>query len=55
VKRLGTANDFIVHAATFLRQARWRDYLTTAETLIGATSGAGGGIVGKNSCAAGPR
>jgi hypothetical protein len=29
VKRLGTANDFIVHAATFLRQARWRDYLAS--------------------------
>lgn len=27
VKRLGTAMEFVVHAATFLRQARWRDYL----------------------------
>lgn len=35
VKRLGTANDFIVHAATFLRQARWRDYLAPP-ALIGA-------------------
>jgi hypothetical protein len=40
VKRLGTANDFIVHAATFLRQARWRDYLPTAEALIGVHTGA---------------
>lgn len=31
VRRLGTANDFIVHAATFLRQARWRDYLAAPE------------------------
>ncbi len=35
VKLQGTANEFIVHAATFLRQARWRDYLTP-EAPIGA-------------------
>lgn len=30
VKRLGTGNDFIVHARTFLRQGRWADYLEAA-------------------------
>lgn len=30
VQRLGTANDFVVHASTFLRQARFRDYLGAA-------------------------
>lgn len=39
IKRLGTANDFVVHAATFLRQARWRDYLTP-KAPIGAPTGA---------------
>jgi hypothetical protein len=40
VKRLGTANDFIVHAATFLRQARWRDYLAPP-ALIGVPAAGG--------------
>lgn len=40
VKRLGTAMEFVVHAATFLRQARWRDYLTPAEP-IGAPAAGG--------------
>lgn len=38
VKRLGTANDFIVHAATFLRQARFRDYLATPSVQIGGSA-----------------
>lgn len=38
VKRLGTANDFIVHAATFLRQARWRDYLATPSLQVGGSA-----------------
>lgn len=36
VKRLGTANDFIVHARTFLRQDRWRDYLAGPEAASAA-------------------
>lgn len=36
VKRLGTAQEFVVHAATFLRQARWRDYMPRAEAATGA-------------------
>jgi hypothetical protein len=40
VKRLGTANDFIVHAATFLRQARWRDYLAPPALIGTPASGA---------------
>lgn len=38
VKRLGTANDFIVHAATFLRQARWRDYLSEPRLEVGGSA-----------------
>lgn len=38
VKRLGTANDFIVHAATFLRQARFRDYLGSVLTAAAAAA-----------------
>lgn len=35
-KRLGTTNDFIVHARTFLGQARWRDYLPKPEAVAAA-------------------
>ncbi len=39
VKRLGTAMEFVVHAATFLRQQRWRDYLAPAEPIGAPTVG----------------
>lgn len=39
VKRLGTANDFIVHARTFLRQQRWQDYLSSASGPTSAPPG----------------
>lgn len=39
VKRLGTAMEFVVHAATFLRQQRWRDYLTPAAPIGAPATG----------------